>query len=185
VDEALINEVNLRCISQKSTRYRAGKLALALFTAALFAGPTVAQITNPPAIKPLRAVDPGPRPVGNQSIVVKGAILNTGIVDTAQPMDADASQLGFRGRRRDPEFPPKSEPMRHPLGLCEMRSVSVGLPDPTSISSSLRAIRDARLVNVHHSATPELVIEFTSQKEVQHSIHSLGLSLVGRQAPPH
>lgn len=48
VDEALINEVNLRCISQKSTRYRAGKLALALFTAALFAGPTVAQITNPP-----------------------------------------------------------------------------------------------------------------------------------------
>jgi len=80
---------------------------------------------------------------------------------------------------------PKSEPRRHPLGLCEMRSVSVGLPDPTSISSSLRAIRDARLVNVHHSATPELVIEFTSQKEVQHSIHSLGLSLVGRQAPPH
>ena len=273
MDEALINEVNLRCISQKSTRYRAGKLALALFTAALFAGPTVAQITNPPAIKPLRAVDPGPRPVGNQSIVVKGAILNTGIVDTAQPMDADRNGAGHQlanltpdqtafwfatlavfgeqatvGRTKDlleaiaaanpfgicfssqdgadsilpfpswayrpgylsderyilfadnlplsePEVfvlswpqvqsSPKSEPMRHPLGLCEMRSVSVGLPDPTSISSSLRAIRDARLVNVHHSATPELVIEFTSQKEVQHSIHSLGLSLVGRQAPPH
>jgi hypothetical protein len=26
---------------------------------------------------------------------------------------------------------PKTEPMRHPLGFCEMRSVSVGLPDPT------------------------------------------------------
>ena len=75
---------------------------------------------------------------------------------------------------------PKTEPMRHPLGLCEMRSVSVGLPDPTSISSSLRAIRDAGLVKIHHSATPELVIEFTSQKEVQHSVPALGLSMVGR-----
>jgi len=81
---------------------------------------------------------------------------------------------------------PKTEPMRHPLGLCEMRSVSVGLPDPTSISSSLRAIRDAGLVKVHRSATPELVIEFTSQKEVQHSVPALGLSMVGRQtAPPN
>jgi len=75
---------------------------------------------------------------------------------------------------------PKTEPVRHPLGLCEMRSVSAGLPDPTSISSSLRAIRDAGLVRVHHSATPELVIEFTSPKEVQHSVPALGLSMVGR-----
>lgn len=77
---------------------------------------------------------------------------------------------------------PKTEPATHPLGLCEMRSVSVGLPDPTSISSSLRAIKDAALVSVHHSATPEIVIEFTSQKEVQCSVPALGLSLVGRQA---
>ena len=74
---------------------------------------------------------------------------------------------------------PKTEPTRHPLGLCEMRSVSVGLPDATSISSSLRAIRDAGLVKVHQSATPELVIEFTSQKEVQFSVPALGLSIVG------
>ncbi len=81
---------------------------------------------------------------------------------------------------------PETEPMKHPLGLCEMRSVSFGLPDPTSISRSLRAIRDAALVKVHHSATPELVIEFTSQKEVQHSVPVLGLSMVGRQtAPPN
>jgi hypothetical protein len=81
---------------------------------------------------------------------------------------------------------PKTEPMRHPLGLCEMRFVSVGLPDPTSVSSSLRAIRDVGLVEVHRSATPELVIEFTSQKEVQHSVPALGLSMVGRQtAPPN
>jgi hypothetical protein len=79
---------------------------------------------------------------------------------------------------------PKTEPMRHPLGLCEMRSVSVGLPDPASLSSSLRAIRDAGLVKVHLTATPELVIEFTAQTAVQHSVPALGLSIVGRQAAP-
>ena len=74
---------------------------------------------------------------------------------------------------------PKTEPTTHPLGLCEMRSVSIGLRDATSISDSLRAIRDAGLVKVHQSATPELVIEFTSQKEVQFNVPALGLSLVG------
>ena len=85
-----------------------------------------------------------------------------------------------------PQVPssPETEPTRHPLGLCEMRSVSVGSPDPASISSSLRAIRDAGLVKVHHSAAPELVIEFTSQKEVQRSVPALGLYLVGRQITP-
>lgn len=77
---------------------------------------------------------------------------------------------------------PKTEPTRHPLGLREMRSVSVGLPDPISISGSLRAIRDAGLINVHHSATPELVIEFISSKELHHSVPALGLSMIGRQS---
>jgi hypothetical protein len=81
---------------------------------------------------------------------------------------------------------PKAEPTSNQLGLCEMRSVSVGLPDPTSISSTLRAIRDVGLIDVHHSATPNLVIEFTSQKQVQHSVPALGLFMVGRQtAPPN
>ncbi len=75
---------------------------------------------------------------------------------------------------------PDTEPTNHPLGLCEMRSVSVGLPDPASISDSLRAIRDAGFVAVHRSAAPELVIEFTSQQEVQLDVPALGLSLVGR-----
>jgi len=79
---------------------------------------------------------------------------------------------------------PKSEPTKHPLGLLEMRAVSVGLPFPTSISSSLRAITDTGLLKVHHSVTPELVIEFTSQNDVQHSFPALGLSIVGRQAAP-
>jgi hypothetical protein len=76
---------------------------------------------------------------------------------------------------------PKAEPTKHPLGLCEMRSVSVGLPDATSISSTLRAMRDAGLVSVHQSATPELIIEFTSQKDVQFNVPALGLSIVGRR----
>jgi len=79
---------------------------------------------------------------------------------------------------------PATEPRRHPLGLCDMRSVSVGRRDLTSIPDSLRAIRDAGLVKVHHSATPELVIEFTSQKDVRRSVPALGLTLVGRQAAP-
>ena len=74
---------------------------------------------------------------------------------------------------------PKTEPTKHPLGLCEMRSVSIGLPDATSISSALRAISDAGLVKVHQSATPELIIEFTSPKDVQFSVPALGLSIVG------
>lgn len=79
------------------------------------------------------------------------------------------------------QSPPQAEPTNHPLGLREMQSVSVGLPDPSSISSSLRASRDAGVVKVHRSATPELVIEFTSLTEVQLSIAALGLSIVGRK----
>jgi hypothetical protein len=80
---------------------------------------------------------------------------------------------------------PETEPKTHPLGLCEMRSVSVGLPDPLSISRSLCAIRDAGLVKVHQSATPELLIDFTAQNDVELSVPALGLRLAGcRPAPP-
>jgi Glyoxalase-like domain len=79
------------------------------------------------------------------------------------------------------QTPPKTEPRKHSLGLREMRSVSVGVVDPPSISNTLRAIRDAGLVKIHHSVAPELVVEFISQKEVQLSVSALGLSLIGRQ----
>jgi hypothetical protein len=75
---------------------------------------------------------------------------------------------------------PETEPTRHPLGLREMRFVSVGLPVPTAISSSLRAIRDAGLIEIHQSAAAELVIEFTSQEAVRFTVPTLGLSMVGR-----
>jgi Glyoxalase-like domain len=75
---------------------------------------------------------------------------------------------------------PRTEPTRHSLGLSEMRSVSIGLPDPTSISDTLSVIRDVGLVEIHRSIAPELVIEFTAQQEVRRNVPELGLSLVGR-----
>ena len=88
-----------------------------------------------------------------------------------------------------PQVPssPETEPTSHPLGLRQMRSVSVGVRDPASISSTLRAIRDAGLLEVHHSDAAELIIEFTAQKEFRLSVPALGLSLVSRgsKLPPH
>lgn len=77
---------------------------------------------------------------------------------------------------------PATEPTTHPLGLRKMRSVSVGLPDPTSISGTMLAISEAAPVTIHRSAAPELVIEFTSEKEVQYRVPALGLTLVGHRA---
>jgi len=75
---------------------------------------------------------------------------------------------------------PVTEPVGQPRGLRGMRSVSVGLPDPNSISSSLRAIRDAGLLDVHPSVKPELIIDCSSQNEFRFSDPSLGITLVGR-----
>lgn len=75
---------------------------------------------------------------------------------------------------------PPSEPKIHPLGLTELRSVSVGLPDPASVSRTLSEIRNAGLLEIHRSTTPELVVGFASRKEIQLRIPSLGLSLAGR-----
>jgi hypothetical protein len=75
---------------------------------------------------------------------------------------------------------PATEPTNHPLGLRELRSVSVGLPDPNAVSESLHAIRDAGLVTLHRSAAPELVIEFFSYQQVEHIVPALGITMVGR-----
>lgn len=77
---------------------------------------------------------------------------------------------------------PKQEPTEHPLGLCDMRAVSVGLPDPTSISSTLRAMGNAGLVQVHSSATPELVVEFGARKEIRISLPALKLTVAGHHS---
>lgn len=76
--------------------------------------------------------------------------------------------------------PLPGEPTTHPLGLRCMRAVSVGVPDLSSISGSLGAMRDAGYVMVHRSNAPELLIEFSSEEEVSLGIPALGLSIVGR-----
>jgi hypothetical protein len=75
---------------------------------------------------------------------------------------------------------PGTEPTEHPLGLREMRAVSIGLPDPTAISSALRAMREAGLVQVHASAVPELLIDFSARKMSRFRFSALGLEVVGR-----
>src|SRR5882757_3853036 len=82
----------------------AGTLALGLFAAAFFAAPALAQtVANPDSLRPPRISDPGPRPVGNQSIAVKGAIFNTGVADTIQPKDADGNGAGRQLPRLTPD----------------------------------------------------------------------------------
>ncbi len=77
------------------------------------------------------------------------------------------------------QVPAHTEPTCHPLGLRKMRSVSLGVPEPNAISDTLGGIRDAGLVKIHRSISPELVIGFTSLQEVQHCVPALGLTLVG------
>src|SRR5258708_31702930 len=125
---------------QNPIRHQADKLALGLLAVALFAGPTVAQITNPPSIKPLRAVDPGPRPVGNQSIAVKGAILNTGIVDTIQPKDADGNGAGHQVAKLTPD---QTAFWFASLAVFGEQATVDGASDPSTNNPSIRGLGPA------------------------------------------
>jgi CxxC motif-containing protein (DUF1111 family) len=91
---------------------RPSRLAIALLATSALTTPVLAQTTAPTSTSGTSSTsststgassnsqsqpkifDPGPRPVGNQSITVKGAILNTGIVDTEQPQDASGDGAG-------------------------------------------------------------------------------------------
>jgi len=87
--------VSIRCLMNPSARPRAGITALALLTLPLLAGPALAQVTASAAsVKPPQAFDPGPRPVGNQSITVTSAAFANGIVDPRQPQDAAGNGAG-------------------------------------------------------------------------------------------
>jgi CxxC motif-containing protein (DUF1111 family) len=87
--------VSLLSLTQNLIFHRIGKPALGLLATAFLAGTAVAQtISNPDSNRGPEAFDPGPRPVGNQSIAVKGAILNSGVVDAIQPKDAQGNGAG-------------------------------------------------------------------------------------------
>jgi CxxC motif-containing protein (DUF1111 family) len=87
--------VRLQCFTKNVICRYVGNLAVGLLTLAALDGPAAAQTAaSPDSIRPPRAFDPGPRPVGNQSIAVKGAILNSGVVDAIQPKDAAGNGAG-------------------------------------------------------------------------------------------
>jgi hypothetical protein len=87
--------VTLQCFMQRPVCHLVGALAVGLFAVAFLAGPVLAQtVANPDSIRPPKISDPGPRPIGNQGIAVKGAIFNTGVADTIQPKDADGNGAG-------------------------------------------------------------------------------------------
>src|ERR1700760_1630398 len=67
-----------------------------LLTGALLIGPALAQTAAAPDFRQPRAVDPGPRPTGNQSAPVPGAIFKTPILDTIQPKAADGNGAGHQ-----------------------------------------------------------------------------------------
>ena len=89
--------MSLQCVTHGPVCHHVGRLTFGLLTLTLtlLAAPASAQtLANPDPSRRPRAVDPGPRPVGNQGIAVKGAILNTGVLDTIQPKDADGNGAG-------------------------------------------------------------------------------------------
>jgi CxxC motif-containing protein (DUF1111 family) len=115
--------------------------ALLLVTAGPFAGPAVAQtIANPDSIKPPRASDPGPRPVGNQSIAVKGAILNKGIVDTIQPKDADGNGAGHQLAKLTPD---QTAFWFASLAVFGEQATVDGASDPSTNNPSIRGLGPA------------------------------------------
>jgi len=61
-----------------------------------------------------------------------------------------------------------------------MQAISIGLTDTESLSEPLRRAREARLLSVHYSKVPELVLEFSSEEPIELSIPGLGLRLSGR-----
>ena len=78
-----------------SACHRVGKQTIALLTTGLLAGPVPAQNTAAnDFFRHPGASDPGPRPVGNQVVSVKGAIFNVGFPDSFQPKDADGNGAG-------------------------------------------------------------------------------------------
>jgi CxxC motif-containing protein (DUF1111 family) len=78
------------------TLLQVGKLTLGVFAVALPTLPVAAQtVVTADSLRASKVADPGPRPVGSQSIAVKGAVLNKGAVDSIQPKDADGNGAGL------------------------------------------------------------------------------------------
>ncbi|HEY2398984.1 MAG TPA: di-heme oxidoredictase family protein [Steroidobacteraceae bacterium] len=109
---------------------------IALLTAGVLAGPVLAQDFG----KRPGAVDPGPRPVGNQSIPVKGAIFNVGVTDTIQPKDADGNGAG----RQLPKLTPDQTAFWFASLVVFGQQVTVdGAVDPSTNNPTLKGLGPA------------------------------------------
>jgi CxxC motif-containing protein (DUF1111 family) len=109
-----------------------------LFTVAFLAGPTFAQTAaSPDLIRPTSASDPGPRPTGNQSIAVKGAILSRGIVDTIQPKDADGNGAGRQLAKLTPD---QTAFWFAALAVFGQQATVDGASDPVTGNPSIRGL---------------------------------------------
>jgi hypothetical protein len=71
------------------------------------------------------------------------------------------------------------QPQAHRLPLAAMQSVSIGLVDLENLSKPLRAAKDAGLVQVHRSISPELVLTFSSPHAIHLHLPSLAITLIG------
>lgn len=72
------------------------------------------------------------------------------------------------------------QPRAHRLPLNSMLAVSVGLSDTDNLSKPMRAARDSGLLQVHRSANPELVVEFSSPNSIELHLPTLSIALRGR-----
>ena len=131
--------MNVRCCVRIPARHHVGMIATGLLMGTLLTGPTVAQTTvSPNSIRPPRAFDPGPRPVGNQSSApIKGAILNQGIIDTVQPKDADGNGAGRQLAQLTPD---QTAFWFASLAVFGEQASVDGTSDPSSNNPSIRGL---------------------------------------------
>jgi hypothetical protein len=73
-----------------------------------------------------------------------------------------------------------AQPRAHGQPLRSMSAVSVGMADVEHLTAPMGAARDAGLIRVHKSSTPELVVEFSCPVSTHLHLPSLGLILCGR-----
>lgn len=88
--------MNRDCVTPTIVSRLISKPALGVLMLAAITGTGSAQtVPTPDSFRPPpKAVDPGPRPVGNQIASVKGAIFTTPIPDSFQPLDANGNGAG-------------------------------------------------------------------------------------------
>lgn len=74
---------------------------------------------------------------------------------------------------------PGTEPTEHASGLQRIRSVSIGLSRPDSVSDTLSAAVDAGFFKIHKSDSHELIVDFTANRETEIRVPELALKLRG------